>query len=313
MDGRKSAAEIAKDIGLAKEEVDKNYRELKKAGIIKGATIHINYRGFGYKAVANLLINVDQTQADQLTEFVKKMEDIYALYSCGPKGNIRVVATLKTLQQLDAIKDAIKRHFSILVMKTVIWTDVREMHENLVITPQDKVGLREQLETRSKLQKTDGAQNEKIEIDEISFKIAEELSKNGLAPLSKIATEIGVSTSTVMQRYKKLKKNGLLKVTIQIDPTKIGYRALAVFFVTFTLQEDSSSTIEKISRIPDVISIMKTIGDYDLQVYAMIKDVDQILAIQDEFAKIPGIAKTDLDLMKMLNKWPTPRQYISTF
>ena len=58
---------------------------------------------------------------------------------------------------------------------------------------------------------------------------------------------------------------------------------------------------------------MKISGDYDLQIYAMIKNIEQLLALQEEFTKIPGIAKMELDIFRVLKIWPTPRQYISTF
>jgi len=312
-DGRKTVAGIAKETGLTKEIVYENFQEMKQKGIIKGATIHINYRGFGYQAVANLLINVEPAQADQLVEYIKKMRDIYALFSYGPKGNIRVVTTLKTLQQLDQVKDAIKGNFSILNMKTVIWTDVKEMNENLSIAQQKVSNTLKQKLPYLESQNTGAILKEKEGIDETNLKIAEILSKDGFTPFSKIAKEIGISDSTLKKRFEKLRKNGLLKVTAQIDPTKIGYRAMAIYYITFTLNEDSSSTIEKISRIADVISIMKTSGDYDLQVYVMIRDIEQLLTLQDEFSKIAGIAKTDMDLIKVLDTWPTPRQYISTF
>ena len=45
---------------------------MERLGIITGATTHINYKLFGNKAVAHILIIVDQQQADQLTEYLKK-------------------------------------------------------------------------------------------------------------------------------------------------------------------------------------------------------------------------------------------------
>ncbi len=313
VDGRKSAAEIAKEIGVTKEEVYRHFQEMKRVGIIKGATIHINYRSFGYKAVAHLLINIDPQQADQLIEYVKKMPDIYSVYSNGPKGNIRIVTTLKTLQQLDEVKEEIKGKFSIFDLKTSIWTDVKEMHSNLAIAPQNNMKPM-QVDGQTKTHKTSssGVQKKNIKIDEIDFKIAEKLAENGRVPLEKMAQEIGITNSAVKRRYEKLKKNGVLKVTIQVDLAKIGYQAMAIFFVTVTMREDSFTIIEKISRIPDVISIMKTSGDYDFQIYAMIRDIDHLLTIQSEIAKIHGITKLELEIARTLNKWPTPRQYIST-
>lgn len=313
VDGRKGAAEIAKEMGVTKEEVYKQFQEMKRAEIVKGATIHINYRSFGYKAVAHLLINMDPQQADQLIEYVKKMPDIYSVYSNGPKGNIRIVTTLKTLQQLDEVKEEIKGKFSIFDIKTSIWTDVKEMHSNLAIAPQNNMeAMKVGRQTEAREAGSDGVQKKNVKIDEIDVKIAEKLSENGRVSLEKMAKEIGITPSAVKRRYEKLKKNGALKVTIQVDLAKIGYQAMAVFFVTVTMKEDARTIIEKIGRIPDVISIMKTSGDYDFQIYAMIRDLDHLLTIQSEIAKIHGITKMELEIARIFNKWPTPRQYIST-
>jgi Lrp/AsnC family transcriptional regulator, regulator for asnA, asnC and gidA len=310
VDGRKSVSEIADKTGIAEELVQQNYSEMKKNGIIKGATIHFNYKGFGYFAVAFITVTVDPKQADEMIKTVRQMHDIYAVFKTGVPGNIRVVATLKRLKQLDEIKDALKQKFSISSIKTVIWTDVKEMHGNLLLAPDNPQLKEKEVITEELSGKRSRA---KVKIDEVDLKIVEALSNDGRAAFAKIGHEIGVSCNTVKKRYEKLVRNRLIKVTIQINPSKIGYNALAIFFVTFTLHIDSSTIVGKISQIPDVISIMKTSGDCDLQVYVMIRDINQLLNVQDQFTKIEGIAKTEMDISRVLEKWPTPRQYISTF
>lgn len=309
-DGRKSDSEIAKKIGLTKEIVKKNRGQMEQAGIITGATIHINYKSFGYKAVAHLLINVDSRQEDQFIEYLQKMPEVYSFYKRGVKGNIDVITTLKTLEQLNEIKDAIKRHFSVLEMKTAIWTDVKEMNDNLAIIPDNRKNVVETINYQTKTQKKSNPQT--MVIDQIDQKIADKLSENGRLSMETLGREIGISSDIAKRRYEKLKKNGVLKVTIQINPIKIGYQALCLFF-TITSHENSLLIIEKISKIPDIISIMKTTGDYDLQIWAMVQDVEQLLSIQEELGKIRGILKIDMEVVRVRGKWPTPRQYISTF
>ena len=199
-------------------------------------------------------------------------------------------------------------------IKTGIWTDVKEIHGNLTISPQGpKETSTNNTITQATTPKPIGVHNNDQKIDKTDLQITEILSANGREPLSKIAQQIGISTNSVIKRYQNLKKKGVIKATIQIDPTKIGYHALVVFFTAFTIQADSSSIIKRISQVPDIISIMKISGDYDLQIFAMIKNIEQLLAIQEVFTKIPGIAKMDIDISRMPDKWPTPRQYISTF
>jgi Lrp/AsnC family transcriptional regulator for asnA, asnC and gidA len=238
------------------------------------------------------------------------LPEIYSVYNYGPKGNIRVIATIKTPQHLEEIKDQIKQQFSVLSLKTTIWTDVKEMHSNLSLEPNESnTATKESENTMQKISKD----AQEVRIDEIDLKIADKLSNNGCASYRKIGQEIGLSTETVKKRYEKLKNNGILKVTTQLDFTKIGYQALSIFFITITTQEKSLPIIEKISKIPDVISIMKTLGDYDLQVYILIRDIDQLIKVHEEIGNIQGITKIDIETIKMPSKWPSPRQYLSTF
>ena len=285
---------------------------MEEMGVITGATIHINYKSFGYKAVAYILINVDPQQADKLVEYLQKMPEVYSFYNRGVKGNIDLVVILKTLEQLNEIKDSIKRRFSILEMKTAIWTDVKEMNENLAIIPAD---FKKASTIHHEIVPNEKKDSQNVLIDEIDQKIADKLAENGRISMDTLGKEIGVSADTAKRRYEKLKKNGILKVTIQINPTKIGYQAMCIFFTT-TSSEKSYLIIDKVSKIPNIISIMKTSGDFDLQIYAMVQDIGQLLYIQEQIGQIPGISKIDLEILEFreeMKKWPSPRQYISTF
>jgi DNA-binding Lrp family transcriptional regulator len=310
IDGRKSTADIAKKIGVETQTVNRHFREMKRAGIIAGATIHINYRGFGYKAVAALLMEADPEQTDNVIEYVGKMRDIYSVYQQGPKGNIRIVATLRTLQQLDEVKDAIKRRFPNSHMKTAIWTDVREMHRNLALTNEVKTEISKNKSGTIRRQDPNG---EGTTVDDTDLRIADKLSQDGRMPAARIAKDVGLSSKAVNERIANLERNGKLKVTIQINPVAIGYRAIAVFYTSMTPQADSMFVVDVISAVPDVISIMKTSGDYDLQIFAMIRDIDSLLKIQETISGIRGVAKMDMEISGFFGKWPTPRQYMSTF
>jgi len=239
---------------------------------------------------------------------------VYSFYGRGIKGNIDLIAILTTLDQLNEIKDLIKRNFTVLELKTGIWTDVKEMNQNIAITDNIRksslqaTNFTPKLEIRKKSVQV-GA------IDEIDQKIADILAENGRISMAAIGKRIGISSDLARKKYEKLRDNGILKITIQINLNKIGYSAMCIFFTVIS-SENSLSIILQISKIPEVISIMKTTGDYDLQIYAIIQNIDQLIFIQEEISKIQGISKIDLELMRFseaLTKWPSPRQYISTF
>ena len=46
---------------------------------------------------------------------------------------------------------------------------------------------------------------------------------------------------------------------------------------------------------------------------ALVKDCRDIIAINEEIAKIPYIKRIDAAMRQVYPAWPSPRQYISTF
>jgi Lrp/AsnC family transcriptional regulator for asnA, asnC and gidA len=130
---------------------------------------------------------------------------------------------------------------------------------------------------------------------------------------TELAKKIGLSTNTILKRYHKLVENGSIKVSIQIDPKRIGYTSILDFNIAFTtLQSLSDDIVESFAKIPDIIIITKISGDYDLQLTAMIRDVEQSFDIQDQIARVHGVTQIETSSRKIPDKWPTPQQYIST-
>ena len=157
------------------------------------------------------------------------------------------------------------------------------------------------------------AQKSSVKIDEIDMQIVEKLTKNGRLPFSKIAQEIGASTDTVARRYGKLRKNNFIKVSIQINPLELGYQAILDINIALTNQSKTKETVDKLSIIPGVADLIKISGNYDLLVIALVKDCRDIIAINEEIAKIPYIKRIDAAMRQVYPAWPSPRQYISTF
>src|ERR1035438_3828333 len=135
------------------------------------------------------------------------------------------------------------------------------------------------------------AEKDKIKLDETDIQIAEELNKNGQAPFSRIDQSIGASTDTVTRRYTKLVQNDFIKVSIQINPVILGYKAILNCFIAFLSQNRMETAVENLSKIPNVTYIVKISRDYHLQVVALIKEIDEIYAINEESMKIPNIGK----------------------
>lgn len=310
-DGRTGYYEIAKQCGVSENKVWKRCRAMEKKGVINGATVQINFGSFGFDALATFLIGIEAQQLEQAMELIRNITEIRSYRQYNSVFNIRSVATLRNLNELDYLKQVIRRKLPTVGLKTYIWTGVRNIPENLNFTGAQKnvYGIEQ-----SDQAPEDRKLSEKITVDELDKQIASKLALDGRESFTKIAQEMGVSTDTIVKRYHRLKEKGAIKVSIQINPNKIGYTSILDFNIAFTRPGGlSNPVVESLAKIPDVIIITETSGDYDLQLSAMIRDTAQSFDMQDQIARISGITKIEVGARKIPESWPTPQQYISTF
>lgn len=306
--GRIGYEELARVCGTSKNRVWKRCRAMEKKGIIKGATTQINFQDFGFAALATLLISVEAQKIEEIMEYIEKITEIHAYRQYNSVYNIRVFAALRDLNELDHVKQIIRMKLPTINLKTYIWTGVRNIPENL------NLWITHSSANESVKNFTAAVKSvNKIVIDDVDMQILQKLTLDGRMAFTEIGKEIGLSTNTVLKRYHKLVENGSIKVSIQIDPKKIGYTSIMDFNIAFTTQVGSSDDIvESFAKIPDVIIITKTSGDYDLQLTAMVRDVDGSFLIQDQIARINGVKQIEPSSRKIPDKWPTLQQYITT-
>jgi Lrp/AsnC family transcriptional regulator, regulator for asnA, asnC and gidA len=311
MDGRTAYDTIAKECGEPKNKIWKRCKAMEKRGIIRGATVQINFGQFGYAALATLLISVESQHLEQVRELIEKLTEVRAYRQYNSVYNVRAVASLRDLNELDYVKQLIKRKLPTTGLKTYIWAGVRNMPENMNFTRAFKdPGQKNNKNSGNPVCKL----NKVIKIDELDKQIEQKLALEGRKSFTKIADEMDLSTDTVVKRYNRLRENGAIKVSIQINPNVIGYNAILDFNIAFTTPEGLTDTVvESLSKIPDVIIITKTSGDYDLQLTAMVRDIAHSFDIQDQITKVCGITKIEASARKIPERWPTPQQHISTF
>ena len=309
-DGRTGFEELAEKCQVTKNVAWKRYRAMEKKGIITGATVQVNFSHFGFEALATLLISVDAQQLEQVMQHIKKITEVRAYRQYYSVYNVRAFATLRDLKELDHVKQIIKQKVPAISLKTYIWTGVRNIPENLNLTGT----LKNSDENKQwKLNKEKCAPVNAPKIDELDKQIVAKLTLDGRASFTQIAKQIGVSTDTVIKRYHKLKNRRTIKVSIQINPNKIGYSSILDFNIAFSTPGNfSNAIVESLTKIPNVLIITRTSGDYDLHGTAMIRNISDSFAIQDQIAKRCGITKVETSSRKIPDSWPTPQQYIST-
>jgi Lrp/AsnC family transcriptional regulator for asnA, asnC and gidA len=306
-DARKSFQAIAKECKVTKNAIWKHFRKLEKEGIIVGSTLQLNYKKLGYKAVATLGILVDPRQTEQVITDIRKMSNIYSANPMCSKYNARAIVTLKTVEELDNVKAQIKKLAGVSDLKAYIWIETRNIPENLSIEPdQNSVSAPYLREAQTYMSK------DLKKIDDIDMQIIDQLGKNSRVAFSKIAEKIGITPDTVSRRYRNLEQGRIIKSVIQVDLTKLGYRAGVAFYAVLTGEIDLLKTMDALSQIPDIVFVMKTFGDYDLQISAPLKDINQQLTIQEGITRIPCIKIVSISVYRLGNVSPFRLEVTST-
>ena len=143
-----------------------------------------------------------------------------------------------------------------------------------------------------------------IALDEIDKKIAKILSINARTPFNKIATELNISTKTVIQRYKKLRYNLFTSSSITVDLSKLGYKAFANLYLKVSNRSKINEIYSQILEIPNLIVIIRLIGSYDLYCGLVLEDFEQMFDANTKIRKITGVESTTVHLTMLPPAWP---------
>ena len=307
-DGRKSFSAIAKECHSTTDIISKHFIKMKKTGIIVGATIQKNFPLFGYKTPTTILVNVESQHLEEILIHLKRIPRITPFRQYNSAYNVGIITMTADLKALNSLKDLLKKQLQVTASKIYLWVDVRNIPENLSFGFTQTINC--SFTEKKPQEEYDKAGN--VKLDETDLQIVEELTKDGRAPFSKIAQSIGSSTDTVNRRYVRLLQNGFIKVSIQVDPILLGYRAAVSFFIDFLYQNEIEKAIETLSKLPDVSYLVRLNGDCDLLVLFLAKDIEDICKANKEIMRIPDIGRIESSIRELPACWPRPNQHIST-
>lgn len=304
-DGRKSLVEIGKTCNTPYEEILRHYRKMVREGIIVGATTEVNFRAFGFQYMATIGLDVKEENANAAKEFLKKLPNVAALYSSNKKYNVSAIFRLHHVQDLDQIKEEIRRQGLATETQSSLWLDVRNIASNLF---RDSLCQPEENKISP-----EAAEEKQTDIDQIDRYLIDRLTEDGRCSFNKIASEIGTSVDRIIRRYEKLKKNNVIKTVIQINPQKLGYRAFGFFFLSVQQTGNIDEAIDQLSKLKNIFHLIKIIGLSDFYISGYLRDFDDFFAIKAEISKIPYLKLVKIDINDVSNVFPGKGLHISTF
>jgi DNA-binding Lrp family transcriptional regulator len=134
-------------------------------------------------------------------------------------------------------------------------------------------------------------------VDKIDHHIINELTKNGRKPFLQIANQLGIAPVSVQKRYQKMKRNGIImRPTIIIDLSKIGYQGKAHLLITEKPNHDKNVTIDFLKKLQNVFLIAEIIGEFDVLAMLPFKDFYNVIQVVDKIRALPGVSQVEIAL-----------------
>ena len=318
-DPRTSFAEIAKQCEMSINAIRMRFKRLEQVGVIQGAIMQVNPRSLGYCCIAYLMIRADTNKEQSVLEFLEKTPNVIHSFQQMGRTNIHCLVALESIDELGHTIEHVWEHPYIMMVEEVIWVDIVRMDhpENLVIESLD--GL---LHTTDLLP-TDGNPKPTItpppeaselikenncracyELDENDQLIIKILSENARMSFRKIAKKVGISTQSVIRRYKRLRKDISPYSSITLNLRKLGYIGTALFLIKITHQKKASKVVDEILSVPNVITAIRTFGNFDIFVAAPFSNYEQLFKLNKSINKISGVMQTELLWGEAFVKWP---------
>ena len=107
-------------------------------------------------------------------------------------------------------------------------------------------------------------------LDEISLTILRELVRDSRIKLKDLSSRVGLSTSSVAERIKRMEEEGIIDgYTTIVNEEKLGFAIHAMISIKSHSPADELKLFEKLPQLPYVLRIWNLTGDNDLLVEAL--------------------------------------------
>lgn len=135
--------------------------------------------------------------------------------------------------------------------------------------------------------------NKHLSIDDIDRKILKLLIWDARLSYREIARQAKLSPTTVIERLRKLKTNGIITgYSVNLDSKKLGFGLTAIIELVAPKLK-LIKAMEEIRELPNVYAIYHTTGDVDMIVIAKFSTVDELQKFLENLYKSTDIQRSE--------------------
>ncbi|MDQ0477549.1 MULTISPECIES: Lrp/AsnC ligand binding domain-containing protein [Chryseobacterium] len=136
--------------------------------------------------------------------------------------------------------------------------------------------------------------NAEYHLDKIDKDIIYMLMDNAKTSLAHISKNVGISTTAVHQRIKKLEQAGVIENSISfLNPRKIGFKVVSFIGVFLEQPSHYHDAIKALNEINEVVEAHYTTGNYTIFLKVLCRDNDHLMEILNKIQKLKGVTRTE--------------------
>jgi DNA-binding Lrp family transcriptional regulator len=142
------------------------------------------------------------------------------------------------------------------------------------------------------------------QLDAVDREILAELRKNCRGSYRDISRRVGLSPAAVIERMKRLEKNGIIKgYSASLDFLKLGYEFMGLVRIAIEPGHLLEAQ-EKISKLRGVYSVYDVTGEYDSIAFVVAKTRTDFSNLIKKILSTPYVKKTNTDTVLNVVKDP---------
>lgn len=131
-------------------------------------------------------------------------------------------------------------------------------------------------------------------LDNIDKEIIYMLMDNAKTSLAHISKNVGISTTAVHQRIKKLEQAGVIENSISfLNPKMVGYKVVAFIGVFLDQPSHYQEAIKAMQEVNEIVEAHYTTGDYTIFLKVLCIDNDHLMQILNKLQKFKGVTRTE--------------------
>lgn len=142
-------------------------------------------------------------------------------------------------------------------------------------------------------------------LDSVDKEIIYMLMDNAKTSLAHISKNVGISTTAVHQRIKKLEQAGVIENSISfLNPKKIGYKVVSYIGVFLDQPSHYTDAIKALKDVNEVVEAHYTTGNYTIFLKVLCRDNDHLMEILNKLQKLKGVTRTEtiISLEQSINR-----------